>query len=145
MWASTLPQIRRMIAENPTPEDAAGESSSKQEALKTQTEFLWQTLKEKANPLMKAIVFYLAITAAILGYVLSHPLAPSLRIIALWTVIVITVLFTMAVGSVSWGLWTGVRDLQSAPEALSPDGFAQLGFATIFCPRSSCFLDHNNY
>ena len=84
-------------------------------------------------------VFYLAITAAILGYVLSHPLAPSLRIIALWTVIIITVLFTMAVGSVTWGLWTGVRDLQSAPETLSPDAFAQLGFCDDFLPALELF------
>lgn len=121
-----------MIAENPTPPDAPGGSPANREALYTQAEFLWQALKEAANLLMKAIAFYLAISAAILGYVLSHPLAPALRIIALWIVVIITLLFTIAVASVSWGLWTGVRHLQSVHEMLSPDSFAQLGLHRFF-------------
>ena len=128
-----------MSTESPIPQDAPVGRPSKQEALYTQTEFLWQALKETANLLMKAIAFYLAITAAILGYVLSHPLTPSLRIIAFWTVIIITLLFTMAVGSVSWGLWTGVRDLQSAQEMLSPNVFAQLGMRRFFARARAIF------
>jgi hypothetical protein len=121
-----------MLSESPAPQDAAGGSTSTQEALYAQTEFLWQALKETANLLMKAIAFYLAITAAILGYVLSHPVAMSLRIVAASTLVIVTGLFTIAVGSVSWGLWTGVRDLQRAQEMLSPDSFAQLGVSRFF-------------
>jgi hypothetical protein len=121
-----------MLTESPAPQDAPGGSSSKQEALYAQTEFLWQALKETANLLMKAIAFYLAITAAILGYVLSHPVATSLRIVAASTLVIVTGLFTIAVGSVSWGLWTGVRDLQRAQEMLSPDSFTQLGMSRFF-------------
>lgn len=53
-----------MILESPAPQNAPGGSSSIQAALHSQTEFLWQALKETANLLMKAIAFYLAITAA---------------------------------------------------------------------------------
>lgn len=129
----------RMTAANPTPPDAPGGSPANREALSTQAEFIWQALKETANLLMKAITFYLAIAAAILGYVLSHPLAPSLRLIALWIVITITLLFTIAVASVSWGLWTGMRDLQSAYEILSPDSFAQLGLHRFFAHTRTVF------
>ena len=128
-----------MIAENPTQPDAPDGGPANREAIYTQAEFLWQALKEVANLLMKAIAFYLAISAAILGYVLYHPLAPSLRIIALWIVIIITLLFTIAVASVSWGLWTGVRDLQSAHEMLSPDSFAKLGMHRLFARARAVF------
>ncbi|MEK6283538.1 MAG: hypothetical protein AABN95_24550 [Acidobacteriota bacterium] len=121
-----------MIAESPAQQDAPDGNSSNRQALSTEIEFLWQALKETANLLMKAITFYLAIAAAILGYVLYHPLAPSLRIIAFWMVMTITMLFTIAVGAVSWGLWTGVRDLQSAQEKLSPETFSQLGLHRFF-------------
>lgn len=128
-----------MIAETATPQEAPSGSPSKVEALRPQTEFLWQVLKETANGLMKAIAFYFAISAAILGYVLSHPLAPSLRIVALWTVIIITLLFTIAFGAVSWGLWTNMKDLESAQEMLSPDAFAQLGLHRIFARARPIF------
>lgn len=113
-------------------EDSIGGGTSTAAALHSHTEFLWQALKETANLLMKAIAFYLAITAAILGYVLSHPVPKSLRIVAASTVVIVTALFTIAVGSVSWGLWTGVRDLQRAQEMLSPNSFAELGVARFF-------------
>jgi hypothetical protein len=120
------------MVENVAQQDAMGRSPSTQAALDSQAEFLWQALKETANLLMKAITFYLAITAAILGYVLSHPVPIPLRIVAASTVIIVTVLFSIAVGSVSWGLWTGVNDLQRAHEILSPDSFAQLGMSRFF-------------
>jgi hypothetical protein len=113
-------------------QNANGGGSSTLAALHSQTEFLWQALKLTANLLMKAIAFYLAITAAILGYVLSHPVPTSLRIVAASTLAIVTGLFTIAVGAVSWGLWTGVRDLQRAQEMLSPDSFAQLGVSRFF-------------
>lgn len=128
-----------MSAESPVPQDATGGSPSEREALYTQAEFLWQALKETANLLMKAIAFFLAVTAAILGYVLSHPVAQSVRNTALWTVITISLIFAVAVGSVSWGLWTGVRDLQSAQEMLSPDVFAQLGLRRFFARSRAVF------
>jgi hypothetical protein len=121
-----------MIVENAAPQNAIGGSASTQAALPSHTQFLWEALKETANLLMKAIAFFLAITAAILGYVLSHPLPTSLRLMAASTVIIVTVLFTIAVGSVSWGLWTGVRDLQRAQEMQSPDSFVQLGMDRLF-------------
>lgn len=121
-----------MILENLAQQDAMGESPSTHKALHRQTEFLWQALKVTANLLMKAIAFYLAITAAILSYVLSHPVPTSLRIVAASTLAIVTGLFTIAVGSVSWGLWTGVRDLQGALEMLSPGSFAQLGVSQFF-------------
>jgi hypothetical protein len=104
-----------------------------------QTEFLWQALKETANLLMKAMTFFLGVTAAILGYVLSHPVAQPVRNTAFWTVIAISVIFAVAVGSVSWGLWTGVRDLQSAQELLSPDTFAQLRVDRFFARSRAVF------
>jgi hypothetical protein len=70
--------------------------------------------------------------AAILGYVFSHPLAQPFRISALWIVIIVTLLFIIAVGSVGWGLWTGVRDLESAQEMLSSDAFAKLRLYRFF-------------
>lgn len=121
-----------MTAQDSAQPDTNNETSVKRQALYTQTEFLWQALKETANLLMKAITFFLAITAAILGYVLSHPVAPSLRSVAFQTVIVITTLFSIAVASVSWGLWTGVRDLQSAQELLSPEAFGDLQMGRFF-------------
>lgn len=121
-----------MTSENAESKNRTDESDLRQQALYTQTEFLWQALKETANLIMKAMAFYLAIMAAVLGYVLSHSLAPSLRIFALCTVVVITLLFALAVASVSWGLWTGVRDLQVAQEMLSPETFAQLGLPRFF-------------
>jgi hypothetical protein len=55
-----------------------------------------------------------------------------LRIVAASTLVIVTGLFTVAVGAASWGLWTGVRDLQRAQEMLSPDSFAQLGVSHCF-------------
>jgi branched-subunit amino acid ABC-type transport system permease component len=100
--------------------------------LESHAAFLWQALKESANLLMKAVAFYLAIAAAILGYVLSHPVAKSLRVVAALTIMLATALFTIAVGSVAWGLWTGVRNLQRAQEMLSPGSFAGLEMASFF-------------
>jgi hypothetical protein len=121
-----------MSAENPVSQDAACGSPSEREALYAQTEFLWQALKETADLVMKASTFYLAAMAAILGYVFSHPLAPQFRIRAFWVIITVTLLFIIAVGAVGWGLWTGVRDLQSAQEKLSADAFAKLRLNQFF-------------
>ena len=129
-----------MIVESPAPQDAPGGSPSTQAALHSQTEFLWQVLKETANGLMKAVAFYFAISVATLGYVLSHPLAPSLRIIALCTITSITLLFTIAFGLVSWGFWTAMRDFQSAQERISPDAFAQLGLHRFFARSRVVFV-----
>lgn len=129
-----------MIVDNPTSQDASAQSPSAQPATHGQAEFLWQVLKETAHGLMKAIAFYFAISAATLGYVLSHPLSPSLRIIALWVVISITLLFTIAFGSISWGFWKGMRDLQSAQQRLSPEEFAQLGLHRFFSRTRVIFL-----
>lgn len=129
-----------MIVESSAPQDAPGGSPSTQAALHSQTEFLWQVLKETANGLMKAIAFYFAISAATLGYLLSHPLDPSLRIIALWIIIPISLLFTIAFGSVSWGFWKGMRDFQSAQERLAPDAFAQLGLHQFFARSRVVFV-----
>ena len=60
-----------MSADSPVTQDAPGGSPSEREALYTQTEFIWQALKETANLVMKASAFYLAAMAAILGYVFS--------------------------------------------------------------------------
>lgn len=121
-----------MSGESPMPQEAAGGSPSEREALYAQTEFIWQALKETADLVMKASAFYLAAMAAILGYVLSRPLAPLFRIRVLWVVITVTLLFIIAVGAVGWGLWTGVRDLQSAQEMLSADAFAKLRLHRFF-------------
>jgi hypothetical protein len=96
------------------------------------TDFIWQALKETANLLLRAGAFYLAIMAAILSYVFSHPLAPSLRTTALWLVIIVTLLFIVAVGSVSWGLVAGLRNLENAQQMLSPAAFAQLRLSRFF-------------
>jgi hypothetical protein len=120
-----------MIRESPPLQDTPDASPSSA-ALQHQSEFLWQALKETANLLMKAIAFYLAISAAILGYVLSHQVPMSLRIVAVSTVVIVTALFVIAVGSVSWGLWTGVKDLQRAQERLSPSSYAHLGMSRFF-------------
>jgi hypothetical protein len=121
-----------MSNESPAPQDAVGGSPSERDALYAQTEFLWKALKETANLLMKAITFFLAVTAAILSYVLSHHVAQLVRNTAFWTVIAVTLTFAVAVGAVSWGLLTGVRDLQRAQEILSPDSFSQLRLRQFF-------------
>lgn len=126
-----------MSTESPIPQDALGGSSSKQEAL---SEFLWQVLKETANGLMKAIAFYFAILVAILGYLLSHPPAPSLRMTTLSVIISITLLFTIAFVSISWAFWMGMRDLRSAQERLSPDLFAQMGMLRFYARTRVVFL-----
>lgn len=128
-----------MCAESPMSQEAT-ESPWEREALRTQAEFLWQVLKETANGLMKAIAFYFAISAATLGYVLSHPLASSLRSTALWVVISITLLFTIAFVSVSWGFWTGMRHLLSAHERLSPRASAQVELQRFFARIRVVFL-----
>jgi hypothetical protein len=129
-----------MSIESPLQQDAPADSSSKLEALYTQTEFLWQVLKETANGLMKAIAFYFAMSAATLGYILSHPLTPSLYITALSVIISITLLFTIAFVSVSWAFWAGMRELRSAQERLSPGAFAQLGMHRFFARTRVVFL-----
>jgi len=121
-----------MSAESPVLQDATGGGPSEREALNTQTEFLWQALKETANLVMKASAFYLAAMAAILGYVFSHPLAPQFRVRSLWILMTVSLLFIIAVGAVGWGLWTGVRDLESAQEMLSADAFAKLRLHQFF-------------
>jgi hypothetical protein len=121
-----------MSVESSVSEDGTGGSPSEREALSAQTEFLWQALKETASLVMKASAFYLAAMAAILGFVLSHPLAPQFRVRALWIVTTVSLLFIIAVGAVGWGLWTGVRDLQSAQEMLSADAFAKLRLHRFF-------------
>jgi hypothetical protein len=129
-----------MSTESSISQDAPGASPSKHEAPYNQTEFLWQVLKETGNGLMKAIAFYFAMLAATLAYVLSHPIDPSFRISALWVIISITLLFTIAFVSVSWGFWTGMRDLRSAQERLSPGEFAQLELHRFFARTRVVFL-----
>ena len=128
-----------MSADTPIPQDVTGGSPSEREALHAQTEFVWQALKETANLVMKASAFYLAAMAAILGYVFSHPLAPTFRVRALWVVATVTLLFIIAVGAVGWGLWTGVRDLQSTQEMLSADAFAKLQLHRFFARARAVF------
>lgn len=129
-----------MSAESSATQVTAGESPSDREGLYTQTEFLWQVLKETANGLMKTIAFYVAMLAATIAYVLSHPPPPSLRVAALWVIISITLLFTIAFVSVSWGFWAGMRDLRYAQERLSPGAFAQLGLHRFFDRARVVFL-----
>ena len=121
-----------MSADNHLQQVTTGGSPTDRAALYAQTEFLWQALKETADLVMKASAFYLAAMAAILGYVFSHPLAPPFRVTACWVVTTVTLLFIIAVGAVGWGLWTGVRDLQSAQEILSAEGFAKLRLHRFF-------------
>jgi hypothetical protein len=126
-----------MSTESPIPLDAPSGSSSTQEAL---SEFLWQVLKETANGLMKAIAFYFAILVATLGYLLSHSLAPSLRMTTLSVIISITLLFTIAFVSISWAFWMGMKDLRSTQERLSPGVFAQLGMHRFYARTRVVFL-----
>jgi hypothetical protein len=121
-----------MTAENSAEPDGNRENIERRQVLHNQIEFLWQALKETADLLMKAIAFFLTVVAAILGYVLSHPVNPSFRTIAFRLIIIITTLFSIAVASVAWGLWTGVRDLESAQEQLSPDVFTALRMNRFF-------------
>lgn len=121
-----------MSGESPIKQEATDENPLEREALKSQTEFIWQALRETADLVMKASAFYLAAMAAILGYVFSHPISPAFRITAFWVVLTVTLLFIIAVGAVGWGLWTGVRDLQSAQEMLSAEAFAKLRLHRFF-------------
>jgi len=121
-------------------QDAPGIRPSKQDVPSARSEFLWQVLKETANGLMKTIAFYFAISAAILGYVLAHPLAPPLRNTALWVIISITLLFLIAFVSVSWGFWKGMRDLHVAQERLSPGAFDQIELQRFFARTRVVFL-----
>jgi hypothetical protein len=129
-----------MSAESPTGQVHTGESTSEREELNIQTEFIWQVLKETANGLMKTIAFYFAMSAATLAYVLSNPLAASLRVPALWIIISITLLFTVAFVSVSWSFWAGMRDLKDAQERLSPGTFSQLKLHRFFARAQIVFL-----
>jgi hypothetical protein len=129
-----------MSAESPAAQVPTGESPSDREAVNIQTEFIWQVLKETANGLMKTIAFYFAMSAATLAYVLSNPLAASLRVPALWIIISITLLFTVAFVSVSWSFWAGMRDLRYAQERLSPGMFSQLKLHRLFARARVVFL-----
>ena len=129
-----------MSAESPVSQDATGGSPSERETLNTQTEFIWQVLKETANGLMKTIAFYFAMSAATLAYVLSNPLAASLRVPALWIIISITLLFKVAFVSVSWSFWAGMRDLMNVQERLSPGTFGQLNLHRFFARARVVFL-----
>jgi hypothetical protein len=134
-----------MNLENPVPHLPPDLSSSKEEMLQAESEFLWQVLKETGNGLMKAIAFNFAILAATLGYVLSHPLALPHRIAALAIIASITGLFIIAFVSISWGFWVGMRDLQStrewlARERLSPEDFTKLRLRQFFMHTRVIFL-----
>jgi hypothetical protein len=129
-----------MSTESPIQPDAPDGNPSEREALYAQTEFLWQVLKETANGLMKAIAFYFAILVATLSYVLSHPLAPSLRITALTVIISITLLFIIAFVSISWAFWMGMRDLRFAQERLSLSAFAEMGMHRFYARTRVVFL-----
>jgi hypothetical protein len=129
-----------MSAKSPAAQVPTGERPSEREALNTQTEFIWQVLKETANGLMKTIAFYFAMSAATLAYVLSNPLAAPLRVPALWIIISITLLFTVAFVSVSWSFWAGMKDLMYAQERLSPDMFGQLNLHRFFARAQIVFL-----
>lgn len=109
------------------------------DALAVHVEFMWQALKETANLLLKASSFFLAIMAAILSYLFSHPLTPSLRTTALWLLITVTSLFIVAVGSVAWGLFTGMRNLETAQKMLSPATFSRLRLKSFFARARVCF------
>ena len=134
-----------MSFENPTSQTASNTSSSTQEILQAQSEFLWQVLKETGSGLMKAIAFNFAILAAALGYVLSHPLALPHRIAALAIIGSVTGLFIIAFVSISWGFWVGMRDLESvrewlARDTLSPEDVTQLGMRRLFTRARVIFL-----
>lgn len=133
-----------MNRDNPTP-DTPPASSSRQEILQSQSEFLWQVLKETGNGLMKAIAFIFAILAATLGYVLSHPLAWQHRIAALVIIGSITGLFAIAFVSISWGFWVGMGDLESvrewlARERLPEEDVTQLKLRRFFKHTRVIFL-----
>jgi hypothetical protein len=89
---------------------------------------------------MKTIAFYFAMSAATLAYILSNPLAASLRVPALWIIVSITLLFTVAFVSVSWSFWAGMRDLMHAQERLSPGTFGQLKLHRFFARARVVFL-----
>lgn len=133
-----------MSTESFEPQDVTGGSPSEREALYSQTEFIWQVLKETANGLMKTIAFYFAMSAATLAYVLSNPLAASLRVPALWIIISIKLLFTVAFCVCELVVLGRHEGFNVCTREVITSHVQSAKTAPIFCPRPGCFLYHDN-
>jgi hypothetical protein len=102
-------------------------------------EFLLKCLTETANALTKASAFYLAIMAALTGYLLSQRLSAQLRDLTFYIEAAVS-LFAVVTGlAVAVGLHTGLTTYERALRKMNPQLFDELRIHA-FCKRGRTVL-----
>ena len=76
------------------------------------------------------MAFYLAIVAAVAGYIFGQQNLPRpVKIGALWVEIIVTLLTALAAASMAWGIHKGLVGFEHALKALNPIMFQEVGLA----------------
>lgn len=95
--------------------------------------FLHQTKQraywETANLTAKGIAFYLAVTAALLSYILTQRLEPNLTRLLLWGALTISLAVFAALGACAWLLFRQATALEALTQALDNDAFESLSIS----------------
>ena len=89
-----------------------GNERNKLETLSQFCDFQWKALSNTASILSKGIAFYLAIIAAVTGYILTKQLSCEVKVMAVLAGSITSVIATIAGGSLAWGLNKGLRNLE---------------------------------
>ena len=90
-------------------------------------EFEYNAIKETTLMLSKGMSFYLAITAALVGYVLTQDLDVEIKNQASIIGIVVSFFALIASSSISWGILTGLNSLNKLLIENNPELYYKLG------------------
>lgn len=101
---------------------------NKRLVLELQQQTMWQI----AGNLTKGFAFYLAILAALLGYVMSLKLAPGLQSSILCASIAITVLFGVAAGAIARCLDRHLTSVEKSLKEVASTAYDELNAAKFF-------------
>jgi hypothetical protein len=102
-------------------------------------EFKYNSLREATLMLSRGVSFYLAITAVLVGYVLTQDINAELKSKAAILGIVVSFFALIAGGSISWGIIQGLKSIKKLIEKnntelyrdLEVDKFMKRGKATV--------------
>ena len=86
--------------------------------LKIFHDFQLKTLTETVNFLLKLVAFYFALLAACVGYLFTVKLDPEIKTEILNGILVSSGIFSIIVVSLSWGVITGLADINKGMKAI---------------------------
>ena len=95
-------------------------------------DFQWKALSEAASTLIKGMTFYLAIFAALMGYLLTKDLQPHIKEATLIVGLLVSVFAAVACGSIGWGYQQGLLDLERNYRLLNQGAFDEVHLHVFF-------------